>query len=77
MRRKVDCRTMPGESGCSLLISGTEDEVMTVALRHAIDEHGHADTPALREAIRASMRDDDEPAPRPGKKPGEMLQPRH
>jgi hypothetical protein len=57
-RKMMDCRRMPSERNCSLVIAGTEDEVLMVAVRHAIQEHGHADTPELREQIRQSLVDE-------------------
>ena len=57
-RKSVDCRMMPSETNCSLYIAGTEDEVMAVAVRHAVNEHGHMDTPELREQIRAGLKDE-------------------
>lgn len=51
-RMIIDCRKFPSESGCSLSIEGTEEEVLTVAVRHAIEEHGHEDTPDLRDDLR-------------------------
>jgi predicted small metal-binding protein len=57
-RKVADCRLMPSEKNCSLTIAGTEDEVMTVATRHAVQEHGHADTPELREQIRSMLKDE-------------------
>ena len=56
-RKMVDCRRMPSERNCSLTISGSEEEVLTVAVRHAIEEHGHADSPELREMIRQGLVD--------------------
>lgn len=58
MRKIVDCRDMPSESRCSLAIAGTEDEVVRAAAEHAVSVHGHEDTPALREEIRAGLRDE-------------------
>jgi predicted small metal-binding protein len=57
-RKIVDCREMPSESGCTLTISGEEDEVVRAASEHAISVHGHEDTPELRDGIRASMKDE-------------------
>jgi predicted small metal-binding protein len=57
-RKMVDCRRMPSERNCSLTIAGTEEEVLTVAVRHAIEEHGHSDTPELREMIRQGLIDE-------------------
>jgi predicted small metal-binding protein len=56
-RRMVDCRTMPSEIGCTLTIAGEEDEVLDAAAAHAVDKHGHENTPELREEIRAGLVD--------------------
>ena len=57
-RKMMDCRRMPSERNCSLTIAGTQDEVLTVAVRHAVEEHGHEDTPEFREQIRRSLVDE-------------------
>ncbi len=57
-RKYVDCREFPSESNCSLKISGTEEEVLTVAVQHAVAAHGHADSPELREMLRSGLRDE-------------------
>lgn len=57
-RKAADCRLMPSEKNCSLYISGTEEEVLTVAVRHAVEEHGHEDTTELREQIRSILKDE-------------------
>jgi predicted small metal-binding protein len=57
-RKKIDCRTMPSESNCSLSISGTEEEVIPIAVYHAVTVHGHEDTPELREQIKAMLEDE-------------------
>jgi predicted small metal-binding protein len=57
-RKVVDCRKFPSESGCTLSIAGTEEEVLKVAVRHAAEEHGHQNTPELREQIRAMLQDE-------------------
>ena len=54
-RMTIDCRSVPSESGCSLTISGEEDEVMRAATAHAIDVHGHTDGEELRAGLRASL----------------------
>lgn len=59
-RKFVDCREHPSVSGCSLKISGEEEEVIRAAARHAADVHGHADTPELRAEIRKTLHDDTE-----------------
>lgn len=57
-RKYVDCRESPSVSGCTLTIAGEENELIRAAVTHAVDVHGHRDTPELREAIRASMHDE-------------------
>ena len=59
MARKVaDCRAFPNEVGCTLTISGEEEEVVRAASEHAVSSHGHEDTPQLREEIRAMLKDE-------------------
>ena len=59
MTRKVaDCRQFPSEKNCSLTIAGTEEEVMKVAVWHAVHDHGHKDTPELREQIKSMLKDE-------------------
>ena len=57
-RKVVDCRLFPSEKNCSLAITGTEEEVLTVAVRHAVEEHGHDNTPELRSEIRGLLKDE-------------------
>ena len=57
-RKVADCRLFPSEKNCSLCVSGTEEEVLTVAVRHAINEHGHKDTAELRAQIRGILKDE-------------------
>ena len=57
-RKVADCRQFPSEKNCSLTIAVTEDEVLAVAVRHAVEEHGHEDTPELREQINGMLRDE-------------------
>ncbi len=58
MRKVADCREYPSENNCSLMISGTEEEVLEAATQHAVSAHGHTDTPELREQIRAMLKDE-------------------
>ena len=55
-RRSIDCRDYPSESGCTLRIEGSEDEVLDAAVSHAITKHGHTDSPELREEIRRLLK---------------------
>jgi predicted small metal-binding protein len=57
-RKMIDCRRMPSERGYSVTIAGTEDEVLTLAVRHAVEEHGHANTLELREQLRQALVDE-------------------
>jgi hypothetical protein len=56
-RKIVDCRNYPSEKNCSVAISGTEEEVLRLAVRHAVQEHGHEDTPELRQQIKTLLKD--------------------
>jgi hypothetical protein len=57
-RKMVDCREMPSEKGCTLKISGEEDEVLRAAVMHAVDVHGHKDTPEFRKELRGALKDE-------------------
>ena len=57
-RKVIDCRLYPSEKNCSLAITGTEEEVLLVATRHAVQEHGHKDTPELRQQLKALLKDE-------------------
>jgi hypothetical protein len=57
-RKVIDCRDFPNEIGCTLLISGSSKEVFNIAVRHAIEEHGHKDTVELRKQIKAMMKNE-------------------
>jgi hypothetical protein len=59
-RMVMDCRSMPSESNCSLVIIGETDEVVRAAAQHAADVHGHEDTPEYREQIRGSLASESE-----------------
>jgi hypothetical protein len=59
-RKSIDCRLYPSEKGCTLKISGTEEEVLDAAVAHAIAAHGHADTSELRNELRALLRTEPE-----------------
>jgi predicted small metal-binding protein len=52
----TDCRESPSVKGCTLTIAGEEDEVLRAAVMHAVDAHGHRDTPELREQVRGSLK---------------------
>ena len=58
MRKVADCRQIPNTVGCTLTISGEEDEVIQAAAEHAMSVHGEKDSPQMREMIRSNLRDD-------------------
>jgi hypothetical protein len=57
-RKMIDCRRMPSERKCSVTITGTEEEVLAIAVRHAVEEHGHANTLELRQQLRQALIDE-------------------
>jgi predicted small metal-binding protein len=57
-RKMIDCRRFPSDRNCSLMIAGTEDEVLMIAMRHAVEEHGHPNSPELREKLRKALVDE-------------------
>ncbi len=57
-RKVIDCRLYPSEKNCSLTIAGTEDEVLDIAVWHAITVHGHENTPDLRDKLREALLDE-------------------
>ncbi|WP_328330026.1 MULTISPECIES: DUF1059 domain-containing protein [unclassified Streptomyces] len=58
MRKVADCRDMPSESGCTLTISGEEEEVVRAASEHAASVHGHTNNSELREQVRGMLKDE-------------------
>ena len=56
-RKTIDCRSMPNEVGCTLSISGEEEEVLRAASQHAVDVHGHEASPELTEGLRSMLQD--------------------
>jgi predicted small metal-binding protein len=56
-RKAIDCRDYPSEKGCTLRISGTEEEVLEAAVQHAVSAHGHSDPKELREQLKSMLKD--------------------
>lgn len=54
-RYVADCRKIPSEKKCSLVISGTKEEVIRVGMRHAVEDHGDVDTPELRQHLEEGL----------------------
>ena len=57
-QKSIDCRDYPSEKDGSLKISGTEDEVLDVAVQHAASAHGHENSAELRGEIRSLLKDE-------------------
>ncbi len=57
-RKYIDCREFPNDNGCTLRISGSEEEVLIVAIKHAVDEHGHKNTPELKKELKKLIKDE-------------------
>jgi len=56
MRKYIDCREVPSESGCTIAISAdNEAELLEAAVQHAVAVHKHVDTPELRAMIKQAM----------------------
>ena len=58
-RKSIDSRLMPSESNCTVFVSGEEDEVLELAVQHAVSVHGHTDDQELRDGLRAALRDEE------------------
>ena len=57
-RKSLDCRLMPSKSQCNLFMSGSEEHLLPAAVEHAVNKHGHEDTPELHEQIKGMMEDE-------------------
>jgi predicted small metal-binding protein len=61
-RKIIDCREFP-ESKCSVALSAdSERELIDAAVQHAVQVHGHEDTPELRAQLRQIAHDEGAPA---------------
>lgn len=57
-RKFIDCREFPSESHCSVAISAdSEDELLQIAVEHAVSVHKHSDSPELRQQLRQMFKD--------------------
>jgi predicted small metal-binding protein len=62
-RQYIDCRTIASDSKCSVTIAAdSEQELMEVAIGHAVAQHGHQDTPEFRNQLRQAIREGNPPA---------------
>ena len=57
-RKYIDCREFPSESNCTVAISAdSEDELVEAAAHHAVQVHGHEDSPELRGMLKQAVRE--------------------
>ena len=57
-RRYIDCREFSSESNCTVAISAdSEDELIDAVAQHAVQVHGHEDSPELRAQLREAVRE--------------------
>lgn len=57
-RKVIDCSQFPSEKNCSLKMSGTEDEILPLAVYHAVTYHGHAESPELKGEIQKLLKNE-------------------
>lgn len=57
-RKMVDCRTIPNEIGCTLAMSGEEEELLEAAVVHAVTRHHDTDSAELRAGVQSAMVDE-------------------
>ena len=61
-RKFIDCSERPNQVGCTLKISGEEDEVVKASIDHAVSVHGEKDTQELRDFVRGHLKDEESSA---------------
>ena len=61
-RKYIDCRQFPSDTKCSVTIAAdSEQELMDVAVQHAVSVHHHQDTPELRQQLKQVMHEGQPP----------------
>ena len=58
MRKIIDCRDFHSDTGCTLMMSGTQSELLQAAAEHAVSVHLHEDSPKLRKQLLEMMKDE-------------------
>jgi predicted small metal-binding protein len=57
-RKYIDCREFPSVMNCTVAMSAdSENELLEIAVQHAVAVHNHKDTSTLREQLRTAMKD--------------------
>lgn len=58
MRKFIDCREFPSDMQCTVAISAdSEEELLQIAVDHAVSVHHHSDSPELRQQLRQLFKD--------------------
>ncbi len=57
-RKVIDCRDHPTAGTCTLAMSGSEEEVIELAVLHATTAHGYEDTSELRQQLRSMLKNE-------------------
>jgi predicted small metal-binding protein len=62
-RKYIDCRQIPSDTNCTVTIAAdTEQELIEVAVQHAVKTHGHQDTPEFRQQLTGAIKTGAPPA---------------
>lgn len=62
-RYYADCREHPSESNCTLaLCADSKEELLEATVQHAVQVHGHEDTPEFRQQILGMLKEGTPPA---------------
>jgi predicted small metal-binding protein len=57
-RKVIDCRDYPSETKCTIAIAADdEEELLDLAVIHAVESHDYLDTPELREQLREGVKE--------------------
>jgi predicted small metal-binding protein len=56
-RKYIDCSQFASDKNCTLAISGSQEEVLDMAVIHAIISHGHDDPYQLRRQLKSLLKD--------------------
>ena len=55
-RKFIDCREVPSETHCSIVIAAdSENELIEAAVQHAVAVHGHHDDEQLRGQLKQAI----------------------
>jgi predicted small metal-binding protein len=62
-RKYIDCREIPSDTKCTVTIAAdSEKELLDVAVQHAVQQHGHQDTPEFRQQLTGAIKTGTPPA---------------